>query len=140
MEEASRTHHMTLLLRELRKWAPDIDTGACALLLAGDLNTSPKWETVPIVRATLSSVFQDHAAATYTDREITIYMPHTQDVLDYTFHNKAIRPTEVLVVPGERDIVAQSLKEVGRVDFSQLPIPSCPSDHIPMCARFVFDS
>jgi len=143
LAEESRERHMGLLLREMVKETKPSE----GLIISGDMNTSPRWEMVKMVRESIihgsgmKSVFQDHASLTFTDREITIYMPHTQDMLDYTFHNETIRPTAVLVVPGERDIVAQHGREVWTTDgmsFAQLPLPSFPSDHFPMCARFTF--
>eukprot|EP00759_Apiculatamorpha_spiralis_P037087 PhF_6_TR37125/c1_g1_i2/m.54581 len=112
-------------------------SGTHDIILAGDFNSSPCWELGgwllrdQKITPQLNSVYDCDVA--FLDRRITIYMPHTQDVLDYVMHTPGLRATHVLKIPGERDIVQQSMNDVKEgVAYRQLPIPSFPSDHLPL--------
>ena len=145
LEERGRLAQMRALLERI---APAISPTPRALIVAGDLNTSPRWELVPALQGgsltprcgRLRSLYQDHEHKAFRDRPITISMPHTQDVLDYILYDdRFLCPTALMQVPGEREIVQQSEADARKnVKFRQLPIPSFPSDHLPLAAAFTF--
>ena len=163
LAEGDRVTQMLLLLQGLEEWA----TRSAEWIVCGDLNTSPKWEVLAAVSGwrrgspassqlqsgqdpsagavgsppprVFGSVYGDHESLLFTDRVFTVYMPHTQDMVDYMFHTAGLVAEEALKVPGERQIVQQSVAEAPRnVKFRQLPIPSFPSDHLPLVCKFGF--
>jgi mRNA deadenylase 3'-5' endonuclease subunit Ccr4 len=98
--------------------------------------------------------YVNHADTLFEDRELTVYMPHTQDMVDYVFYPRLksrclieeesgeprcarLQATSALKVPGERLLFEQSVREAGRMKFNQLPTPSFPSDHIPLVVEFL---
>ena len=109
----------------------------------------------------LASLYQEAESIAFKDRALTIYMPHTHDMLDYVLYRSGcpgplevvvdaqqqprtvegamsiLQPVALMQCPGERDIISQSEKEAAKnVKYRQLPIPSFPSDHIPLLGKF----
>eukprot|EP00759_Apiculatamorpha_spiralis_P040352 PhF_6_TR38952/c0_g1_i1/m.58288/K18764/CCRN4L; nocturnin len=144
LEEEGRIRQCTSLLNVMSTVVPPEQDFPVSAILMGDLNTEPRWELcTKMKQGELSDVFgqfqevySDHASVAFTDKQYTCMMQHTQDQLDYIFHTPSLAPMSLLKVPGDRDIVSVSKRDLFGHALSKvphmehLPTPSYPSDHL----------
>ena len=126
------------------------------VILMGDFNTEPRWDLIPALRRgdaevvgegqhAFSDAYANHAAEMpgYTDTPFTSFSWFLQGVADYVLHTEGLVATNVLKVPGIRDVVRlynddYPYREPGRPRFEMLPTASFPSDHLPLVVDFTF--